>query len=611
MTQANAFNPAEIQSITEKPGVYCMHDADKQVLYVGKAKNLKKRVASYFRGPAQLSPKTRALVQKIASIQVTATHTETEALLLENNLIKQYLPPFNILLRDDKSYPYIFLSREAYPRVTLHRGAKKQDGRYFGPYPSAAAVRESLNLLQKLFPIRQCENSFFNNRSRPCLQYQIERCTAPCVGLIDEAAYAEEVRHAVLFLEGKNNEVIARLVDRMQHAAEALEYERAAVLRDQITRLRQVQEKQYMDVDNGLDVDLVACVQEEGVGCIQVVSIRGGRNLGSRAYFPKQTQGWEATQIIEAFLPQYYLNRTRDIPAEIIVTPLPDEIEVLTAVIQDQREGPLRIHQSVRGPRARWLDMARENALISLRQRKPTHHRDRLADLAQVLELEEIPARLECFDISHTRGESPQASCVVFDTNGPNNSEYRRFNIRDVQAGDDYAAMRQALIRRYGGEDNTPIENPPDVLIVDGGKGQLTQAREVLEELQLTSVIALGIAKGTTRKAGLETLLLPRGEVHLPADRPALHLLQQIRDEAHRFAITGHRKKRDQSRKISVLEEIGGIGPKRRRQLLAHFGGLQGVQRAGVEDLANIPGISRQLARKIYDAFHGGHPPAA
>jgi len=600
-SQTTAFDAAQLQVITEKPGVYCMIDAKGQVLYVGKAKNLKKRLSSYFR--ATLSAKTRALVPQIATIQVTATHTETEALLLENHLIKQYLPPFNILLRDDKSYPYIFLSADPFPRLSLHRGAKKAPGRYFGPYPSAVAARDSLRLLQKLFTVRQCENSFFNHRSRPCLQYQIQRCTAPCVGFIDQAHYLEEVRHVTLFLEGKNSQVIAHLVAQMQQAAAQLAYEQAATLRNQITRLRQVQEKQYMDIEQNIDVDIVACVAEHGVGCVQVMSIRHGRNLGSRAFFPQQTQGWEIAQIVTAFLAQYYLNRTCDIPAEIVVTPKPDEVDALTAAIAGQRNAPVRIHHAVRGNRAHWLAMALENAHLSLRQRNPGQYRDRLADLAQILGLDALPARLECFDISHTQGESAQASCVVFDTNGPNTAQYRRFTLRDIAPGDDYAAMRQALQRRYGASEDASLL--PDIVIIDGGPGQLTQARTVLTALSWSSILLIGIAKGTTRKPGLETLYLPCGETYWSSDRPALHLLQQIRDEAHRFAITGHRKKRDRLRKISLLEHIAGIGPKRRRQLLTHFGGLPGVQRAGIEDLARIPGISHSLAHKIYMAFHG------
>ncbi len=601
------FTPARVREMTEKPGVYCMLDAGGKVLYVGKAKNLKKRVASYFGAPSRLSAKTRALVQQIANIQLTATHTENEALLLENNLIKKYLPPFNILLRDDKSYPYIFLSNDPFPRITLRRGAKKEPGRYFGPYPSASAVRDNLNLLQKLFLLRPCENSVFNNRARPCLQYQIKRCTAPCVGLIDETAYQEDTRHAIFFLEGKSAQIIDRMVERMNAAAATLAYEQAARLRDQITRLRQLQERQYMDVDGAHDVDVVACVVEDGAGCVQVMTIRGGRHLGSRAYFPKHTQGADEAAVLAAFLPQYYLHRD-DIPAEIILSQACEDREVLQEVIQTQRGKAVHIHHAVRGARAHWLTMAKENAALGIASRKPGQYRDRLADLARWLEWETLPARIECFDISHTQGESAQASCVVFDSDGPCPAEYRRFNLRNITPGDDYAAMEQALQRRYRTENNNGAEPRPlpDLLLIDGGPGQVARARAALADHPNLPMI--GIAKGDTRKPGLESLLLSpaNNTVYLPADSPALLLLQQIRDEAHRFAITGHRKKRAAARKISMLEELPGIGPRRRQLLISHFGGLQGVQRAGVEDLCSVPGINRQLAKKIHEAFHGG-----
>lgn len=583
-----------------------MLDAADEVLYVGKAKHLKKRLASYFRGPEQLSPKNRAMVAKIARIELTTTHTETEALLLENNLIKAHQPPYNILLRDDKSYPYIYLSAGDYPRLSFHRGAKRGKGRYFGPYPSVRSVHDSLHLMQKLFPVRQCRDSFFRNRSRPCLQYQIKRCSAPCVGLIDKAAYGEEVRHAVLFLEGKSQTVIEQLVTRMESASAALEFEQAAHYRDQIAALRRLQERQYIDTESQQDVDIIACVRKEATACVQILSVRAGRHLGSKAHFPRQTRDSDEAAVLGAFLSQYYLGRNRDLPEEIVLSHALEDEEVIAAALKQECGRPIKIHAKVRGARARWVAMALDNARTSLAQRKPDQQRERLAALALALELEELPTRMECFDISHTQGEATVASCVVFDLDGPRSSDYRRFNIKEIQAGDDYAAMRQALTRRY-----TRLQKEeavlPDILFIDGGKGQVRQANEVLEELQLQDeILVIGIAKGESRKPGLEQLILPDGRAPLllAKDSPALHLIQHIRDESHRFAITGHRRQRGKARTVSVLEQIEGIGAKRRSRLINHFGGLQGVQRAGLEDLAQVPGIHRQLAQKIYDAFH-------
>jgi excinuclease ABC subunit C len=591
-----------LATLTSKPGVYRMLDADGEVLYVGKARNLKNRVSSYFRDSG-LSPKTRALVARIQHIEITATHTETEALILENNLIKALQPRYNVLLRDDKSYPYLYLSAHRFPRLSLHRGAKRGKGRYFGPYPSASSARESLSLLKKIFPVRQCEDSFYQNRSRPCLQYQIKYCTAPCVNLITPEAYQEDVQHAILFLEGKSQAAVTALVEKMQAAAVALEYERAARYRDQINHLRTLQERQYVDTEGGMDVDVVAAVQQDGVGCVQVITVRDGRHLGSRAYFPRQTQDADAAAIVAAFVPQFYLARA-DLPAEIILNHALEDVDVLAEALAQQAGRKIHLHSNVRGPRARWVEMAEENARVSLAQHKPLQHRDRLAALALALGLEEMPQRIECFDVSHTQGERTVTSCVVFDAEGPRNSDYRRFNIEGIQPGDDYAALHQALTRRYTRllKEDAAL---PDLLVIDGGQNQVAQARDVLQELQVPGVFLLGVAKGTTRKPGLETLILPGGkEIALPKDSPALHLIQQIRDEAHRFAITGHRQRRAKARTISVLEEIEGIGDKRRQALLSHFGGLQGIKRAGVEDLARVPGISPALARKIYDVFH-------
>jgi excinuclease ABC subunit C len=606
--------PAEFNStaflgtLTGQSGVYRMLDAGGQVLYVGKARHLKKRVASYFRGPEQLAPKTRALMKHTASVEVTATHTETEALLLENNLIKEHRPRYNIVLRDDKSFPYIYLSSdEAFPRLAFHRGPRRGKGRYFGPFAGAGAVRETLNLLQKLFMVRQCENSFFRNRSRPCLQYQIKRCTAPCVGLVDEARYADDIRHAVMFLEGKSEAMIDELVARMENASNTRDYEAAARYRDQIVSLRRVQERQYISGTKG-DIDVVAARIRDGIGVVQLFVVRNGHSLGTKTITPRHVAGAAAKDILAAFLPQYYLNAAanRPIPAEILISEPIDDVDVLEAALSEVAERRVSVRHRVRGNRARWLEMANTNAELVLDQRLAdrTSLRERFDALQEALDLDEAPTRIECFDVSHSAGEATVASCVVFETDGPIKSDYRRFNIKDIAAGDDYAAMHQALKRRYTRLRKEEAKMP-DLLIIDGGKGQLGQARAVLDELQLDDLDVLGVAKGTTRKPGFEQLFLVGREqpLALAGDAAALHLIQQIRDEAHRFAITGHRARRSRARKTSVLEQIPGIGAKRRQRLLSEFGGLQGVARAGVEDLARVNGISRSLARDIYTAF--------
>ena len=602
---------AFIKGLPNRPGVYRMLDANGTVIYVGKAVDLKKRVSSYFRTNLD-SPKTRVMVAQIAAIEVTVTQNESEALILENTQIKELLPRYNVLFRDDKSYPYIYLSTEhAFPRLTFHRGAKRGKGRYFGPYPSAPSVRETLSLLQKLFPVRQCRDSFYNNRSRPCLQYQIKRCTAPCVGLISEEEYAEDVRHATLFLEGKSSAVIDALAERMARAAEELDYEAAARYRDQIASLRHIQDKQYMDSDTSGNLDVIAAAAQGGIGCIQVFTIRQGRNLGNRSYFPKHLDGLEPERLesalIDSFLTQHYLARQDDIPAQLIVSHPPIEQDLIETALGEAAGRRVTIHHKVRGTRARWLEMAGQNArqTLSLRLNSQATQLQRFEALQEALQLDEMPQRLECFDISHTMGESTVASCVVFDINGPLKSDYRRFNIEGITPGDDYAAMQQALTRRYKrlreGEGKLP-----DILFIDGGKGQVEIARGVLEELQIPDVRLMGIAKGPGRKPGLETLYLSDGgeDTILPADSKALHLIQQIRDEAHRFAITGHRQRRQKTRNTSTLEQIPGLGPRRRQQLLHRFGGLQEIARAGVEDLAAVNGISRKLAQQIYDTFH-------
>ncbi|OQY47252.1 MAG: excinuclease ABC subunit C [Candidatus Parabeggiatoa sp. nov. 2] len=624
----NVFNPKTfLANLPNKPGVYCMLDSASTILYIGKARHLKKRLASYFNQSVNTSPKTRALVAQIANIEVTVTHTENEALILENTLIKTHQPRYNILLRDDKSYPYIYLSNQTFPRLGLHRGKKifgkggNKRGRYFGPYPDVRAVHETLNLLPKLFPIRQCQDSYFRNRSRPCLQYQIKRCTAPCVGLIDEASYQEDVQHTVWFLEGKSQAVIATLSEKMEAAAQTLAFEKAAKYRDQIRYLIKIQQHQYVSTETG-NIDIVAAVIQGGIGCVQVLTVRDGRHIGNRAFFPKiprlfpkvgvngpslkeeEIEVAEVQTLLAAFLPQYYLTPNREIPYEIILNDNIDDMALVAEVISQQHGRQVHIHSRVRGYRARWIEMALENARTSLAQRQPNQYRERLAALSIALHLEELPQRLECFDISHTQGEATVASCVVFDSEGPRSSDYRRFNIENITPGDDYAAMRQALTRRYRRLQKEEAQLP-DILFIDGGAGQVNIAQTVLTELQLTNIRIIGIAKGPGRKPGLETLISSEDDtpLRLPKDSAALHLIQQIRDEAHKQAITAHRRRRAKVRRTSILEEVEGIGPKRRQRLLSHFGGLQGVSRAGVEDLTAAEGINRQLAQKIYDFF--------
>lgn len=595
-----------LKNLTRQPGVYQMYDHAGKILYVGKAKNLKNRVSSYFH-KSGLNPKTQALVQRIRSVEITVTVSEAEALLLEQNLIKAQRPPYNILLRDDKSYPYIFLSQgEDYPRLALHRGAKKSKGRYFGPFPSAGAVRDSLQFLQKTFRVRQCEDSVFRNRSRPCLQYQIGRCTGPCVGLIDPDAYAGDVRHTAMFLEGKNESLHDELVLDMNRAAEALEFEKAAAARDQITALRQVQVQHSVESGSG-NADVVACAMEIGEVCIHVLFIRQGRVLGSKSYFPKDLLGEGESAVLGEFLAQFYLSeRAMDIPAEVVISHPVEEADALTEAVKQALGRAIAISDSVRTHRARWLAMAIEAARQNLRARLGSQESilKKYEALQATLQMDEPPERMECFDISHSSGERPVASCVVFDSKGPAKSDYRRFNIEDIQGGDDYAAMEQALTRRYSRlqKEGKPL---PSLLIVDGGKGQLNKAREVMGELGIQTITLLGVAKGTTRKPGFETLILEDGsEKVLASDDPALHLIQQIRDEAHRFAITGHKQARDKQRRKSRLEDIPGVGPTRRRQLLNHFGGLQEVMKASVDDIAKVPGISKKLAQEVYSVLH-------
>ncbi|MCO8161018.1 excinuclease ABC subunit UvrC [Pseudomonas sp. 21LCFQ010] len=597
---------AFLATCSGRPGVYRMFDEQGLLLYVGKAKNLKKRLASYFRKTGH-APKTGALVARIAQIETTITANETEALLLEQTLIKESRPPYNILLRDDKSYPYVFLSDGAFPRLSIHRGAKRAKGRYFGPYPSAGAIRESLSLLQKTFLVRQCEDSYYRNRTRPCLQYQIKRCKAPCVGLVEPEVYAEDVRHSVMFLEGRSNALSDELNAAMEQAAMALEFERAAELRDQVSLLRRVQDQQSMEGGSG-DVDVVAAFVNPGGACVHLISVRGGRVLGSKNFFPQVGIEEEVGEVMSAFLAQYFLGGVdRELPGEVIVNVVNDDFASLIDAIHELRGRELTISHRVRGTRARWQQLAVTNAeqALGARLANRQHVASRFEALARELKLDEPPQRLECYDISHSSGEATVASCVVFGPEGPIKSDYRRYNIEGVTAGDDYAAMHQALTRRFSkikdGEGKLP-----DILLVDGGKGQLNMARDVLNELAVPDLILLGVAKGVTRKAGFETLYLNdvNHEFTLPGDSPALHLIQQIRDEAHRFAITGHRARRGKTRRTSTLEGVAGVGPTRRRDLLKHFGGLQELSRASIEEIAKAPGISKKLAESIYANLH-------
>lgn len=601
---ANFDISAFLESLTQRPGVYRMLDAKGEVIYVGKAKNLKKRVSSYF-SAKDCSPKQQAMVVRIHSIDVRVTHTEGEALLLESQLIKRHKPRYNITLRDDKSYPSIYVStHQKFPRLSFHRGAKNGLGRYFGPYPSASAVRESLKLLQKIFPVRQCRDSFFENRSRPCLEYQIERCTAPCVGLIDQASYAEDVHDTLMFLEGDGRQLIDALAHRMEKASAELNFEKAARYRDQIATLRTVLERQSVHGEQG-DVDIIACALRGHTSCIQMVFIRGGQQIGDQTFFPVMPEEQDGQSLIEAFIGLYYLGKP--IPREILVSESVEDPALLEEMLTAQAGHSVRISGKLRGERARRVQLALTNAesalTTKLANRQDMHAR--FLALGQTLQFAETPKRLECFDISHTQGELTVASCVVFDQQGPVKSAYRRFNIEGIQPGDDYAALAQAVTRRYRRIREGEFD-PPDILLVDGGKGQVKAVMAALDDLGMASIKTLGVAKGPDRKPGMEVLIPAESTpaFMLPSNSPALLLIQQIRDEAHRFAITGHRQRRAKVRKQSTLEGIPGLGIKRRQQLLRQFGGVREISRAGVDALSRIDGISLQLAQRIYDTFH-------
>ena len=597
-----------LKSLTKRPGIYQMFDVQGQILYVGKAKNLKNRLSSYFRKTG-LMPKTAALVKRIDKIDVTVTETETEALILEHNLIKQYHPPYNILLRDDKSYPYIFLSdRDAWPRLAFHRGPKKAKGTYFGPFPSVHAVRESMGFLQKTFKVRQCEDVFFKNRSRPCLQYQIKRCTAPCVNLVSDKEYAADVELTRLYLDGKADKLLKQLEVDMETASEQLQFEKAAEHRDQISALRTVQAQQMIEKGKGT-IDVVAGAVSSGQACVHMLYVRQGRILGSRSYYPKAPLAEQVTELLEEFLPHLYLNggSRPDLPKEILLNAPIEGADALSDALQTRVGRKIDVRDSVRGFRAKWLQLAQRTAEQNLAGKLASKKtiEQRFESLRETMVLEATPQRLECFDISHSSGEAVVASCVVFDSNGPVKSDYRRFNIEGITGGDDYAAMEQAIRRRYTrlmkGEGKLP-----DILLIDGGKGQIGVAKEVLSDLAVVGVLVLGVAKGTTRKPGLETLILAdqNNKVIARPQQAALHLIQQIRDEAHRFAITGHKARRDKKRRTSPLEGIAGVGPTRRRDLLKHFGGIAEVRKASVADLMKVDNINKKVAEAIYSALY-------
>jgi excinuclease ABC subunit C len=595
-----------VESLPGRPGVYRMLDGEGQILYVGKARNLKSRVASYFQ-PSNVQPKVQALVAKTVNMEVTITNSDTEALLLEYNLIKKHRPRFNVVLRDDKSFPYLHLeTNHEFPRLNFYRGSRKEPGKYFGPYPSAGAVRDTLQQLQKLFRIRNCDDAYFANRSRPCLQYQIQRCTAPCVGLVSKEHYARDVGAAIKVLEGRNDEVREDLGRRMEAAAERLEFEEAAQIRDQLAKLKVIQAQQIVTAGADHDADVIAIAAANGEYCVALMFVRAGRSLGSTTFFPKAPFA-ELPEVLAALVMQCYLER--DAPAEIIVEQDFDEMQLLEATLTERLSHKVRISSSVRGIRARWLEMTRNNAEQALTMRRLARAgiESSLEDLRDAFDLEEAPNRLECFDISHTGGTDTVASCVVFGMEGPLKNDYRRFNISGIQPGDDYAAMYQALTRRYKRIRDGEIVKP-DVLLIDGGKGQLAEAAKVLDELGVEGITLIGVAKGVDRRAGQEQLFLLGQDTPtiLPPDSRALHLIQRVRDEAHRFAIAGHRRKRAKRHSQSILETIPGLGPVKRRELLKQFGGLQGILRAGIDDFIQVRGLGRELAQVIYEHLHPG-----
>lgn len=603
MSESGFDHKAFLKTLTQQPGVYRMYNDKEDVIYVGKAKNLKKRVGSYFNKTLD-SAKTISLVKQIANMDVTVTHSETEAYILENNYIKKFKPRYNVLLRDDKSYPFIFLSGHTHPRLAIHRGTKKEKGEYFGPYPSAWAVRESLRLMQKLFPVRQCEDAYYRARSRPCLQHQLKRCSAPCVqGFVTDEEYQQQVALARLFLKGKSHEVIDSLVQKMEVASANLNFEQAAELRDQITALRKVQEQQWVSGAQE-ELDVFGFAYKNGIASVQGFFIRDNKLLGSKSYFPKVPSNMCAEEVFQSFLLQFYLAANKSVPKQIVLpVKLPETAEI-SKVLTEQAGHKITFYYGAREEKKRYLDLANTNAMTAL-EAKQSHQKSihaRFVELEQILELEQPLQRLECFDISHTSGQQTVASCVVFNREGPLKTDYRRYNIEGITPGDDYAAMAQALKRRY--KPSADIDKIPDILFIDGGKGQLAQAEAQFENWQGEKTpMLIGVAKGTSRKPGLETLILAGNHDTIPmeSDSAALHLIQHIRDESHRFAIAGHRNRRQKVKTKSKLESIPGVGAKRRQSLLKYMGGLQEVMNASPEQLAKVPGVSLELAELIHD----------
>jgi excinuclease ABC subunit C len=603
--QAEFDGVAVARGLPNLPGVYRFLDRREDVLYVGKARDLKKRVSSYFHKAASLSPRIQLMLRQVATLETTVTRSEAEALLLENNLIKTLTPRYNILYRDDKSYPYLILTEHPFPRLGFYRGALDRQHSYFGPFSSAGAVRESIHLMQKVFHLRTCEDTVFSNRSRACLLYQIKRCSGPCVGLVRKADYDDDVRNATLFLQGRASEAVERLEQRMSEASAVQHYELAAVLRDQIRTLAKVRETQFVSSNRGaVDADVVALAAASGVLCVNLAMIRGGIHRGDKSFFPQNAREHDAQEALQAFLQQHYISR--EMPPLVIVN-LAVESELLEQMLSEQAGHKVQISCKPTGERRIWLRMAQKNAELAIAQRLSEHARQevRMASLQNLLGLPETVQRIECFDISHTMGEATVASCVVYDRGSMQPGEYRRFNIAGIEAGDDYAAMRQVLERRY----RRIVEGEgkmPDLLLIDGGKGQVSVAMQVLTDLGVSGLTVVGVAKGEERKPGLEQLVLPNSKVtvRLNSNEPGLHLIQQIRDEAHRFAIQGHRKRRGKTRTRSSLEDIEGVGAKRRQRLLARFGGLREVVSASVDELAQVDGISRELAERIYKQLH-------
>jgi excinuclease ABC subunit C len=603
----SAFDSAAfLKNLTSQPGVYRMYNAQEEVIYVGKAKNLKKRVSSYFRMNVD-NAKTRSLVMQIANMDVTVVNSETEAFLLENNFIKKYKPRYNVVMRDDKSYPFIFLSDHQHPRLSFHRGPQKKKGEYFGPYPSAGAVRESLRSMQRIFPVRQCEDSYYRARSRPCLQYQMQRCSAPCVeGYVSDEEYNEQIDLARLFLKGKNQQVIGTLVDKMEKASEALNFEAAARYRDQINTLRKVQERQWVAGTQD-EMDVFGFAVKGNMACIQVMFIRDSQLLGSKAFFPKVPNTADEQEIFESFLLQFYLAGNKLIPKQMVFASALSDEEAIADLLSSEAGYRVNFFKGAREEKRRYLELAQANAETALEAQYGEQKSvfARYLDLETALELDAPLQCMECFDISHTSGEQTVASCVVFNREGPLKSDYRRYNIEGITPGDDYAAMAQALKRRY--KSVKEVQKIPDLLLIDGGKGQLSQAETFFEDWPHDKKpMLLGVAKGTTRKPGLETIILADSHDTVPMDShsPALHLIQHIRDESHRFAITGHRNRRQKVKTTSSLETIPGVGAKRRQTLLKYMGGLQGLKKASKDEIASVPGISKELADIIYDHLH-------